>query len=129
MADTCDVNESDLLGSRLTCWLLWRVPQITFVAGFFVAPTLRTLMWPASLGTVGAACLANATRCGRVHCYFTGPFYVAMAAVSLAYGLDRLPLGAHGWEIIAVVVLVGGLILSYVPERILGQYTDVRIQS
>ena len=27
----------------------------------------------------GEGCLANATRCGRVHCYFTGPLYILAA--------------------------------------------------
>ncbi len=37
--------------------------------------------------------MANALRCGRLHCYITGPFFVAMAIVTLLYGLGAVPLG------------------------------------
>jgi len=37
-------------------------------------------------------------RCGRVHCYFTGPFLLAMSGASILYGAGVLPLGANGWK-------------------------------
>ena len=49
-----------------------------------------------ALAWMGAACLANARRCGRMHCFFTGPFFLAMAALALAVGLDIVSLGAAG---------------------------------
>jgi len=33
----------------------------------------RLLLWIPAFLVMGVACLANAARCGRVHCYITGP--------------------------------------------------------
>jgi hypothetical protein len=32
---------------------------------------------------MGVACIVNALRCGRVHCYLTGPFFLLMAVIAL----------------------------------------------
>jgi len=39
---------------------------------------------------MGLACIANARRCGRVHCYFTGPLFLLSAVLS----------AVHGWNVI-----------------------------
>lgn len=124
MADTCATDPKDLASSRWTSLLLWGLPQIAFILGIFVSPLLRTVLWTASLTVIGVACLVNAFRCGRLHCYLTGPFSLLGAVVSLAYGLGVLPLGPQGWLWIGVAVLVGGSVLSYVPERIWGKYVS-----
>jgi hypothetical protein len=50
----------------------------------------RTVVWTGALGTMGVACIVNALRCGRVHCYLTGPFFLLMALIALSYGLGML---------------------------------------
>ncbi len=100
------------------------------VAGFFVLPSIalfasgflpqgspwRAVVWVAALTTMGVACIVNAVRCRRVHCYFTGPFLLLMALVSLLYAAHAIPLGAGGWNVIAGVVVIGALVLYCVPE-------------
>ena len=71
---------------------------------------------------MGAGCVANALRCGRVHCYFTGPFFLIMAIVALLYGLGIVPLGRFGWNTLAAIALVGVLIFYSVPEVFIGRY-------
>jgi hypothetical protein len=61
-------------------------------------------------------------RCGRLHCYFTGPFFLLMAVASLLHGFGLVSLGSLGWLWIGLVTLVGGIGLTVVPERIWGQY-------
>jgi len=68
------------------------------------------------------ACIVNALRCGRVHCYVTGPFFLLMALVALSYGLGILHLGANGWNLLGLVGLVGVLALWYLPEMFFGKY-------
>jgi hypothetical protein len=75
-----------------------------------------------SLSIAGTACLINAFRCGRVHCYFTGPFYLLMAVLSLLYGIGVLQFGQFGWAWIGGTVVIVGPILSRVPEQIYGKY-------
>jgi hypothetical protein len=74
------------------------------------------------LTTMGAGCLANALRCGRVHCYLTGPFFLLVAIVALLYGLGVVPLGADGWNILGLLALVGALALWFIPEVFFGRY-------
>jgi len=33
---------------------------------------------------MGGACLVNAVRCGRLHCYVTGPFFL-LGAIGLVF--------------------------------------------
>ncbi len=82
----------------------------------------RTVVWSAALAIMGVACTVNALRCGRVHCYATGPFFLVMAAVTLLYGLGVLPLGSRGWSLIGLIVLAGAMALCFLPELLLGKY-------
>ena len=77
---------------------------------------------------MGIACTANAARCGRVHCYVTGPFFLLMAVVSLLYGLGVLPLGGHGWSLLGLIILVGSVAFCCLPELFLGKYRRGRAQ-
>src|SRR5258708_4709121 len=71
---------------------------------------------------MAAECLVNARRCGRLHCFITGPFFLLLAGVSLLYGLGVLPLGPHGWQWLVNTLLIGGCVLTCVPEWLFGRY-------
>ena len=73
---------------------------------------------------MGIACVANAVRCGRLHCYLTGPFFLALALVTLLYGLGVLPLGRNGWNWISLTILAGAIVLWCLPELLLGKYRE-----
>ena len=64
-------------------------------------------------------------RCGRRHCFYTGPFFLVMALGSLVYGFGVLPMGSSGCAMIGVTTLVGAIVLTYLPERIWGKYSRV----
>ncbi len=87
------------------------------VVGFFW-PEARTWLWTPALLVAGAACLVNASRCGRLHCYFTGPLYLLAAVATLLRGFEGVPLR---WSWILYAVL-GGSVLAYVPEWVRGKY-------
>ena len=87
-----------------------------------IASGWRTAVWSSACLAMGGACLLNANRCGRVHCWFTGPFFLAMAVVIVLFGTGLLPLGSNGWNMIGFALLFGGVTLTYGPELILGQY-------
>ena len=123
MADCCSTpDQRDLTGRKVGRFVLWQLPVIVFVAGYFVAPTWRTILWTAALTVAGTACIANAARCGRLHCYLTGPFLLFGAVVTLTYGLGVLPLGPGRWGSIGLVVAVGSYLFGCVPEWIWGKY-------
>lgn len=107
------------VGGQLVAWAL---PVLVLAAGFFVFPALKAVLWPVALVWMGVACFVNVARCGRVHCRFTGPFFLLMAAASLAHGLDIVPFGPQGWTWIGVTTGVGAVVLYYLTERIWGKY-------
>ena len=122
------VGSRDVLRSWWSTGAVYGLPALAiFASGFpVVTPGCRTAIWTAALGTMGAGCVANALRCGRVHCYFTGPFFLIMAIVALLYGLGIVPLGRFGWNTLAAIALVGVLIFYSVPEVFIGRYRRER---
>lgn len=122
MTEACPAPENDLAGRRASLASIWWLPTMAIVGAIFLDTPLRTAIWTAALGWMGAACLLNAYRCGRVHCYFTGPFYLLGAVATLLHGLDVMSLGSHGWEWIGFTLIAGGILLNYVPERLWGRY-------
>ena len=114
----------DLTDSALSSFLFWKLPAVLVVgvALLDVGSVGQALVWAPSLAIGGAACIANILRCRRVHCYFTGPFFLLMAAVSLLYGVGALPLGEEGWTWIEFVTLIGAITLAYLPEVVWGRY-------
>lgn len=73
--------------------------------------------------SMGGACFANARRCNRTHCRFTGPIFILMAAIVAAYAGGMLALGLHGWSILAGATLVGTTVLWWGSERLWGRFT------
>jgi hypothetical protein len=121
-ATTC--KSRDILSSRLRVFLLYWLPAIAIVVAGVpaISSGWRTVVWTVALGTMGVACIVNALRCGRVHCYLTGPFFLLMAFVALSYGLGILHLGGNGWNLLGLITLIGAITLWYLPEMLLGKY-------
>lgn len=121
-ATTC--NSRDILSSRWHVFMLYWLPAIAIVAAGVpvISNGWRTVVWTVALATMGTACIVNALRCGRVHCYLTGPFFFLMALVALSYGLGILHLGRNGWNLLGVIALIGAIVLWFLPEMLLGKY-------
>lgn len=75
------------------------------------------------LAWMGWACLANARRCGRTHCRYTGPFFLVMAGLVLAYGAGVLSLGNQPWLLLGVLIVAGNALIWWASERLLGPYS------
>jgi len=71
---------------------------------------------------MSGACIVNALRCRRVHCYLTGPFFLVMALVALSYGIGVLHLGGNEWNLLGLIALIGTIVLWYLPEMFWGKY-------
>ena len=112
----------DWAGDWRTLMSLWGLPATAMLAAMWLAPPLRAIVWSVLLIWMGGACLANARHCGRTHCRFTGPFFLAMALVVAGYAFGALPLGDHGWTIIAAMALVGNALIWWGSERLLGPF-------
>ena len=108
--------------------MLYWLPAIAIVAigPLAISNGWRAVVWTVALATMGIACIVNALRCGRVHCYLTGPFFFLMALVALSYGLGMLHLGGNGWNTLGLIALIGTIVLWYLPEMFLGKYRKGR---
>lgn len=117
-------RERDLAGGMFRPLLVFGLPVLVLLAtgfGGFPGPVLA-VVWPLVFLWLGIACLANAWRCGRVHCWFTGPFFLLSSVLSLLHGSGLLPMGPDGWRSLGYGFAVGGGILYYLPELIWGRY-------
>lgn len=122
MQESC--ARPDLVRNFKTMLLLWGLPVAIILASGYYAEGgwITTIAWTLSLSVMGAACLVNARGCRRTHCYFTGPFFLLLAVVSLLHGFQVLPLGPQGWRLIGTALAAGGILLYVVPEWIWGHY-------
>jgi hypothetical protein len=105
-----------MVGSRLG-WVVWGVPLVLFVVGTAWEPA-RAWLWVPSLVVAGTACLANASRCGRLHCFLTGPLFLLGAIATL---VDAAGVIAIDWRWIFVTV-IGGTAVGYGIEWLRGKY-------
>lgn len=118
----CEVNAPGdwARGTRLL--LIWCVPGVILLLSALIAGPYRVIVWPTLLTWMGAACLMNARRCRRLHCYLTGPYFLLLALLSVLHGSGAMPLGSRGWGILSIALIVGAPFLVYFPEWIFGRY-------
>jgi hypothetical protein len=109
-------RQTDLAGRRIG-WLVWGVPAV-FIALGIGWDAARAWLWVPSLVFAGTACIANASRCGRLHCFITGPVYLLAAITAL---LDGTHLVRVAWPWILALV-VGGTLVGYGLEWVRGRY-------
>lgn len=97
--------------------VIWGVPWILLIVGAYWNALLYWL-WIPGFVMAGAACAWNARRCGRLHCYVTGPLYLLAAAclACAAAGFIELRPGPF------LVVVVGISLLAQLAERPFGRY-------
>ena len=118
---SCSPSRGDLTCGRAGL-LLWVLPVIVLGVSAGFGGLYAAVAWPPLLVLMGVACLVNARRCGRLHCYVTGPYFLLLAAVALLYSLGFLPLGPGGWQWLTSALLVGGCALTCIPEWLFGRY-------
>ena len=111
-----DCEHRDLTAQRWSQFL-WAVSLLAFGAGWLL-PAVRAVVWSTGLTLAGGLCLANAVRCGRLHCHITGPLFLVGGILSGLRGLGFL---SWSWNLIGVVMVVG-LAAAYLPERFVRKY-------
>ena len=113
---------ADWSSNRRSYLLACGLPTALLIVSILLPAPIRTVVWAGCLIWQGAACVANAARCGRTHCYATGPFFLVMAAVTVAYGTGMISLGSQGWLWIGAAVAVGTVVLWIASERVFGKF-------
>ncbi len=117
----------DLSRRRRSFLIGWGVPLVVvFTVSFWPIPTAAAAVaLAAGFGWMGASCLFNALRCGRLHCYLAGPVLLAGAVAVLLVGFDVVALDGDGVSNVAWATFAATA-LTFVPEFFFGRYVSRR---
>ena len=118
MTECCPTNASwNDLTAKKSAWLLWYIPAAAIAVGSFWTPA-RAWLWIPAFLVMGGGCLANAIRCGRLHCYLTGPLFIlAVLYVALSvFGVVPLHPGLF------LLIVLGASCLAVCLEMPFGRY-------
>ena len=113
----------DWLSSPRTNVLAWWIPKGIIVAGLFVRLPSRAVMWVIALVWMATACILNSRRCGRTHCRYTGPYYLAMIVPVLVLASGVISVDFYGWLSLAVLILGGSMIIWWTTEWAWGKFS------
>jgi hypothetical protein len=105
----------------LTCGgmglFFWCLPIAAVILGFSWA-SARPWLWIPAFLLMGIACLVNAARCGRLHCYFTGPLFLLAAVYVVLAEFSLVPM--RPGIFLDVVLLM--TVLAFLAELPFGRY-------
>jgi hypothetical protein len=113
----------DWLRSPRTNLVAWWVPQATIVLALLLPVPVRAVIWTVALLWMGTACVLNARRCGRTHCRYTGPYYLAMIVPVLILASDIVSADFYGWLVLGVLILGGSKVIWWTTERAWGKFS------
>jgi hypothetical protein len=92
------------------------------LASLFIPVPVRAVIWIITLIWMGTACILNARRCGRTHCRYTGPYYLATIAPVLVLASGIVSAGFYGWLVLGVFILAGSKIIWWATEQAWGRF-------
>jgi hypothetical protein len=124
MAKIAEQRSNDWLSSTHTNLLAWWIPNGAIIAALLVAVPLRATVWAVALLWMGTACFLNARRCGRTHCRYTGPYYLAMILPVLVLGFDLVSASIYAWLALAALIIFGGRIIWWTTKQVWGRYSN-----
>lgn len=113
-SECCGAN--DLVGQKAGV-VLWCLPTVALVVGLSWT-MLRPWPWIPALLVMGIGCLVNASRCGRLHCYITGPAFVLAAIYVTLATASIVPMRPNS----LLLTLCAIAILGCLAEVPLGRY-------
>lgn len=124
MSTDTDATTRDWVRNPRTSLVGWWLPHAAIVAGLFAPVPVRATIWTIALVWMGAACILNARRCGRTHCRYTGPYYLAMIVPVLLFAVDIDSAGFFAWLILGVVIFAGSRIIWWATEHTWGKFSS-----
>jgi hypothetical protein len=116
-----EVSRQDCQAQDLICgksaFLLWCLPICAIFVGLGW-PEARPWLWVPAFLLMGVACVVNAARCGRLHCFVTGPIFLLSAAYVAVAAFGLLPKSPR----ILLLVVLGITLLAFCAESFFGRY-------
>ena len=94
--------------------------------GAFHSSARANRVWIIALVWMGTACILNSRRCGRTHCRYTGPYYLAMIAPVLVLASSAISVDFYAWLSLAALILGGSVIIWWATERAWGKFSQLR---
>src|SRR5262249_28478966 len=122
MANDVVQSSRDWLSSPRTSASAWRIPQAIIVVALFVPTPARAGIWIIALIWMGTACILNSRWCGRTHCRYTGPYYLAMIAPVVVLASGVISVAFYAWLSRAVFILGASMIIWLATERAWGKF-------
>lgn len=100
----------------------WIIPALVIVIAslFRLSIAHMAFICAGAFAWAGAGCVRNAWRCGRLHCFFSGPALWLGALGAVLTGI-RVLSGAHDLNYV-VDGTAAFVLLSFIPEVLWGKY-------
>ncbi|WP_395075728.1 hypothetical protein [Hyphococcus sp.] len=122
-----DKAQHDHAAQPLPFFVSWGLPLVILLSTNFMndaVPLWGTVaIMSGAFFWMGLACLLNARRCRRRHCYYSGPIFIIGGIAVLLVGFEIVSLGQDGLVIVASVTLALSL-LTYLSEVLFGKYVN-----
>ena len=96
---------------------LWLLPVVALIAASSW-PRMRPWLWIPALIIMGVGCVTKAARCGRLHCYVTGPMFLTAAAYVMFAEFHLVPMRPD----IFLEIVVCLTAFACVTELVFGRY-------
>lgn len=119
---TVDSSAHDWTNNFKNYVLIWVLPKIAILGAIFAPLAFGTTIWVTALVFMGAACLMNSRRCGRVHCRYTGPYYLALTVPVLLLGTGILEPSLYALLMLGGLSIFGGYAITWLTEKSRGKY-------
>ena len=124
MVKRVELRSNDWLSNAYTHLAAWWLPKSAIIAALFAAIPLRAAVWIVALLWMGTACILNARRCGRTHCRYTGPYYLAMILPVLVLASNLISASIYAWLALALLVICGSWVIWWTTEHLWGRYSN-----
>jgi len=124
MVTNCDSNEMDWVANKTQFTLAWGLPTALLVGSWFLefSSLLMGGLWMLGLSWMGFACLRNASHCGRMHCFFSGPYFILSGIVALGIGFKWPSLQSVDFTGLGLFLIIATPMVCVLPELLWGTY-------